>query len=184
MIRKKTVLNIAVMALILSFFVTPLGDYSKVLLNKWFSFSPEVTKEINRGQITDYNWKLKDADWNFFNFNRSKGRVVFINFWRSWNIPSEAEVESIQKLYDDFKGRIDFYIITNEERAPVEKFMEDHGFTFPVTYSIVGDPMPVDGSKPPRSYLLDKEGRIVISREGVADWDNDKIYFLIESLLE
>ena len=67
-IRRKTVLNIALMALILSFFVTPLGDYSKVLLNKWFSFSPEVTKEINRGQIKDYDWKLKDANWNFFNF--------------------------------------------------------------------------------------------------------------------
>ena len=182
-IRKKTVLNIAVMALILSFFVTPLGDYSKVLLNKWFSFSPEVTNEINRGQITNYNWKLKDANWKFFNFNKSKGHVVFINFWRSWNIPSKAEVESIQKLYDDYKGKIDFYIITNEEREPVEKFMEDHGFTFPVTYSIVGDPMPVDGSKPPRSYLLDKDGRIVISKEGVADWDNDKVKAILDNLI-
>ena len=182
-IRKKTVLNIALMALFLSFFVTPLGDYSKVLLNKWFSFSPEVTKEINRGQIKDYDWKLKDANWNFFNFEKSKGRVVFINFWRSWNIPSEAEVESIQKLYDDYKDKIDFYIITNEEREPVEKFMADHGFTFPVTYSIVGDPMPVDGSKPPRSYLLDKEGRIVISKEGVADWDNDKVKAILDDLI-
>lgn len=183
-IRKKTVLNIAVMALILSFFVTPLGDYSKVLLNKWFSFSPEVTKEVNRGQIGSYDWKLKDENWDFFNFNRSKGRVVFINFWRSWNIQSVAEVASIQKFYDAYKGKIDFYIITNEEREPVEKFMANHGFTFPVTYSIVGDPMPVDGSKPPCSYLLDKEGKIVISKDGVADWDNDKIYGIVGSLLE
>lgn len=181
--RRKTVFNIAMIALILSFFVTPLGDYSKVLLNKLFSFSPDVTKEINREQFTGYDWKLKDAEWKFFNFKRSKGKVVFINFWRSWIIPSHAELESIQKLYDAYKGRVDFYIITNEEREPVEIFMEEKGFTFPVTYSIEGDPMPVDGSNPPQSYLLDKDGSIVISKEGVADWDNDKVKDLIDKLL-
>lgn len=181
--RKKTVLNIAIMALLLSFFVTPLGDYSKVMLNKLFSFSPKVTKEINREQVTDYNWKLKDANWEFFNFKRSKGKVVFINFWRSWILPSEAELESIQKLYDNYKGRVDFYIITDEEREPVEEFMEEKGFTFPVTYSIVGDPMPVDGTKPPRSYLLDRNGKIVIQKEGVADWDNDKVKLIVDKLL-
>ncbi|MFD2791519.1 Thiol-disulfide oxidoreductase ResA [Arenibacter antarcticus] len=181
--RKKTVLNIAIMALVLSFFVTPLGDYSKVLLNKIFSFSPQVTKENNREQVTDYNWKLKDANWDFFNFKQSKGKVVFINFWRSWILPSEAELESIQKLYDNYEGRVDFYLITNEEREPVEEFMKEKGFTFPVTYSIVGDPMPVDGSKPPQSYLLDRNGRIVIQKEGVADWDNDKVKLIIDKLL-
>jgi hypothetical protein len=43
--------------------------------------------------------------------------------------------------------------------------------------------MPVDGSKPPRSYLLDKEGRIVISKEGVADWDNDKVKAILDDLI-
>lgn len=181
--RKKTVFNIALIALVLSFFVTPLGDYSKVLLNRIFSFSPDVTKEINRERVADYNWRLKDADWKFFNFRKSKGKVVFINFWRSWIIPCQAELESIQKLYDNYKGQVDFYIITNEEREPVEKFMEEQGFTFPVTYSIEGDPMPVDGSKPPRSYLLDRNGSIVINEEGVTDWDNDKVRSLIDKLL-
>lgn len=181
--RKKTVFNIAIMALILSFFITPLGDYSKVLLNKLFSFSPHVTKEVNRERVMNYNWKLKDADWRFFNFKKSKGKVVFINFWRSWIIPSHAELVGIQKLYDDYKGKVDFYIITNEEREPVETFMEEQGFTFPITYSIEGDPMPVDGSKPPRSYLLDRDGSIVINKEGVADWDNDKVKSLIDKLL-
>ncbi|WP_026810208.1 TlpA family protein disulfide reductase [Arenibacter latericius] len=181
--RKKTVLNIAIIALVLSFFVTPLGDYSKLLLNRIFSFSPQILQEDNRNQIVNYDWKLKDANWEIFNFNRSKGRVVFINFWRSWVLPSEVELESIQKLYDAYSDRVDFYIITNEERAPVKEFMGKKGFTFPVTYSIMEESMPVDGSQPPQSYLLDKEGRIVINQVGIADWDNDKVKELLDKLL-
>ena len=85
--------------------------HSKVLLNRIFSFSPSITEETNRNQITDYDWKLKDEDWNIFNFKKSKGRVVFINFWASWVLPCEAELQSIQGLYNQYKGKIDFYII-------------------------------------------------------------------------
>ncbi len=181
--RKRTIFNLAIMALIISFFVTPLGDYSKVLLNKIFSFSPKVVQKDHREQVVNYDWKLKDVNGNFFNFKESKGKVVFINFWRSWMLPSEAELGSIQKLYDHYKDRVDFYIITNEDREPVEKFMQKKGFTFPVTYSIVGNPMPVDGSSPPQSYLLDREGNIVVQKEGVADWDNDGLKVIIDKLL-
>ncbi|WP_245806818.1 hypothetical protein [Arenibacter amylolyticus] len=67
--RKKTIFNLAIMALIISFFVTPLGDYSKVLLNKIFSFSPKVVQKDHREQVVNYDWKLKDVNGNFFNFN-------------------------------------------------------------------------------------------------------------------
>jgi len=60
----------------------------------------------------------------FFNFKQSKGKVVFVNFWASWVLPCEAELQSIQKFYDAYKGDVDFYIITNEEREPVEAFMQ------------------------------------------------------------
>ena len=82
-VSKKTVLNILLIAFVLSFFVTPLGDFSKELLNKWFATSPTIIGEENRGKIPDYEWKLKDAEWNFFSFEEAKGKVVFINFWAS-----------------------------------------------------------------------------------------------------
>tara|TARA_R110000796_G_scaffold104102_1_gene213790 strand:- start:177035 stop:177595 length:561 start_codon:yes stop_codon:yes gene_type:complete len=182
-ISKKTVLNILLFAFILSFFVTPLGDYSKVWLNRIFSFSPSVTEETNRNHIIDYDWKLKDEDWNIFNFKKSKGKVVFINFWASWVLPCEAELQSIQGLYNQYKGKIDFYIITNEEKEPVETFMKEHGLTFPVTYLFIGEKMPFEEIKAPSSYLIDKKGNIVIHKQGIADWDNSKIYNLIDRLL-
>ncbi|WP_421807740.1 TlpA family protein disulfide reductase [Flagellimonas sp.] len=182
-ISKKTVLNIILILFVLSFFVTPIGYYGKIWLNRLFSFSPEVIEKTERQQITDYDWRLKDADWNFFNFEKSKGNVVFINFWASWRLPSEAELASIQELYDKYKGQMDFYIITNEEQEPVEAFMEEHGFSFPVTYLIIGEKMPVSADKVPSSYLLDKEGRVVIHEEGISDWSSEKVYQLLDELI-
>lgn len=179
----KIILNILLFAFIISFFVTPLGDYSKIVLNKIFSFSPSVTDEDDRNKITDYDWRLKDENWDFFNFKKSKGNVVFVNFWASWVLPCEAELESIQNFYDTYKGRVDFYIITNEEREPVETFMEAHGFTFPVTYLFIGEKTAVPNTKVPSSYLIDKAGNILIHKEGIADWDNSKIYTLVDRLI-
>lgn len=182
-INKKTVLNIVLILFVLSFFVTPLGHYGKILLNRIFSFSPPLIEETERKQITDYDWKLKDGDWNFFNFERSKGRVVFINLWASWKLPSEAELASIQELYDKYKDKVDFYIITNENRPPVEAFMEKHDFTFPVTYLIIGEKMPIDASEVPSSYLIDKSGNIVIHKTGIADWSTAEVYALLDELI-
>lgn len=184
-ITKKTVLNILLFAFILSFFVTPLGDYSKVVLNKIFSFSPSVTDVDNRNKIEDYDWRLKDGNWDFFNFKKSKGKVIFINFWASWVLPCEAELQSIQKFYDAYKDndQVDFYMITNEEREPVEAFMKKHNLSFPVTYLFIGEKAAVPSLKVPSSYLIDKEGTMVIHKQGIADWDNSKIYTLVDKLI-
>ncbi|PWL37345.1 hypothetical protein DKG77_16375 [Flagellimonas aquimarina] len=182
-INKKTILNIAVMLFILSFFVTPMGHYGKILLNRLFSFSPSVIEEANRERITDYDWKLKDADWDFFNFEKSKGNVVFINLWASWRLPCEAELASIQKMYNKYQGKMDFYIITNENRPPVEEFVEKHGFTFPVTYLIIGEKTPINPDEVPSSYLIDKSGNIVIYKQEIADWNSSKVYDLLDKLI-
>ncbi len=182
--RKQTVYTLLIIAFVLSFFVTPLGDYSKIVLNRLFATSPTIIQAENRGSIDDYDWRLKDAEWDFFSFEKAKGKVVFINFWASWHLPSKAQLNDIQTLYDKYEGRVAFYIITNEERAPVELFMEKNGYTFPVTYQIVGDPSPLTLLKPPGSYILDKKGAVVVHQNAIADWDNDTVFTLLDTLLE
>ncbi|GGD43426.1 TlpA family protein disulfide reductase [Muriicola marianensis] len=182
-IKKKTVFNILLIVLVLSFFVTPLGYHSKILLNRLFAGTPDVIPEGDRVAIADYEWTLKDEQWNFFSFERSKGKVVFINFWASWRLPSAAELKSIQNLYDQFKGQVDFYIITDEEREPVLEFMEENDFYFPVTYLIIGEKAPFPIPEPPATYILDKDGNIVVKRDGIGDWDSTSIVNLLENLL-
>ena len=181
--KKQTVYTLLIIAIVLSFFVTPLGDYSKILLNRWLSTSPTIIKPENRGKIAHYDWRLKDKNWKFFNFQKSKGKVVFITFWASWHLPSKAQLKDIQYLYDKYKGKIDFYIITNEVREPVEEFMIKNGYTFPVTYEIVGDTSPLTLLKPPGSYIIDKNGFIAVHQNAISDWKNDKVDELLKDLL-
>jgi len=181
--KKQTVYTLLVIAFVLSFFITPLGDYSKILLNRFFATSPTIIKVEKRGKITDYDWKLKDENWNIFNFEEAKGNVVFISFWTTWHMPSQAQLKDIQYLFDTYGDRIKFYVITNEERAPVELFMEEEGYTFPVTYQIIGEPSPISLLKPPGSYVIDKSGSIVIHQNAIADWDNDKVDQLLNELI-
>ncbi len=181
--KRQTVYTLLIIAIVLSFFITPLGDFSKLLLNRWFATAPTVISIDNRGEVTSYNWRLKNAEWDFINFNQSKGRVVFITFWASWHLPSQAQLKDVQALYETYKGKIDFYIITNEERAPVELFMKKNGYTFPVTYQIVGDPSPISLLKPPGSYIIDKNGNIAVHQNAIADWRNEKVDKLLVELI-
>ncbi|UJH67986.1 TlpA family protein disulfide reductase [Allomuricauda sp. SCSIO 65647] len=182
--KRKTVLNLLLILFVLSFFVTPMGYYGKLFLIRAFNFGPKVIAEQERKKIVDYDWKLKDANWDFFNFENSKDYVVFINFWASWKLISEAELHSIQKLYDKYAGEVVFYVITNEERPPVEEFMQRKEFTFPVTYLIIGEKAPVNVDIVPSSYIIDKEGNIAVHVEdGIANWNTDEIHQLLDTLI-
>ncbi|MEM1259815.1 MAG: TlpA family protein disulfide reductase, partial [Bacteroidota bacterium] len=82
-----------------------------------------------------------------------------------------------------YKGKMHFYIITDEERPPVETFMVKHRFTFPVTYLIIGEQAPIAVPEPPHSFLIDRKGFIVMENDGIADWSAKKVHRTIDQLL-
>lgn len=182
--KKQTVYTLLIIALVLSFFVTPLGDFSKIQLNRLFASAPAVIDVEKGGKIKDYNWRLKDANWNYINFKKSKGKVVFINFWTSWHLPSRAQFKEIEQLYEKYNGQIEFYLITDEEKEPVQEFLAKNEYTLPITYQIIGEPSPIKLLKPSGCYVLDKNGVIRIHQTDISDWSNDTVYGLLDSLIK
>ncbi|MFJ1378747.1 TlpA family protein disulfide reductase [Capnocytophaga canimorsus] len=180
--KRKTFFNLLLILLVVAFFVTPLGYESKVLLQRAFADSVQILPQQEQYSV-DFDWKLKDKTNHSFNFNRSKGKPVFVYFWSSWRVTSVADLYGIQKLYNDYKDKMDFYIITNELPEPVEVLMEKRGFDFQVTYLILGEKMPFDAEVIPSGYLIDKEGKVVARSERNARWNSQEVRQLIEQLL-
>lgn len=150
---------------------------------RFFASPPEIISAENQQRLSNYDWRLRDADGQYFNFKKSKGKVAFIDFWATWHTPSAAELRDIQKLYDAYSTTVDFYVITNEETFPVEEFMEKKEYTFPVTFRITGEPSPLQIPEPYGAYLIDREGDIVIESTEIRDWDNERVTVLLDSLV-
>ncbi|HET8735719.1 MAG TPA: TlpA disulfide reductase family protein [Pricia sp.] len=181
--KRKTVYTLLCILFVLSFFVTPLGDWGKSGLMRLFAFPPEIIAAENQQRLSSYDWRLRDGNGAYFNFKRSRGKVAFVDFWATWHTPSASELRDIQKLYNAYRNQVDFYIVTNEERYPVGEFMEKKEYTFPITYRIVDEPAPFQIPEPSGAYLIDKKGNIVVESHEIKDWYNDEVTLLLDSLV-
>lgn len=170
--------------LVLLLMYSPLGTTSKFYLTKFLAPTPKVLLAAERYEIQNYEWRLKDPNWQFFSFNQSEGKAVFVHFWASWHLPSKATLDGVQRFYDSYKDRIVFYIVTNEERMPVENFMKLNKYSFPVTYRVVGDPTPFKDISLGAAYLVSPKGEVLIASDRVANWDAESIFEQIDTLLE
>ncbi|MDO5105309.1 TlpA disulfide reductase family protein [Capnocytophaga sp.] len=181
--KRKTIWNLALILLVLSFFVTPLGYESKIILQRIFASSVDILPKDEQYTI-DFDWKLKDRDNKEFNFSQSRGKhPAFVYFWSSWRVTSVADLAGIQKLYDDYHQKVDFYVVTNELPAPVEELMQKRGYNFKVTYLIIGEKMPFDAEKIPSGYIVDKQGVVKAKSERIAKWNSSDVRELLDQLL-
>lgn len=155
----------------------------QVFLQRLISFSPSEVKEENRVALSNYHWEMQTLDGNPMNLTASNENVVLINFWATWCPPCIAEMPSLQALYDSYGDRMDFYFITSEEPAKVQKFIQKKGYTFPVQIQTTNAPEIIATKSLPTTYVLNKSGEIVIKKTGAADWDSDKLHGLLDELI-
>lgn len=182
--KRRTFWNLLLILFVISFFVTPLGYESKILLQRIFASSVDIIPE-NQARTIDFDWQLKDRDNKQFNFSQTKGKKpAFVYFFSSWRGISIADLYAVEKLYDTYKDKVDFYIITNELPTPVDEMMQKRNFHFKVTYLIIGEKMPFDPEKIPSGYIVDKNGKVRAEKEGIARWNSNTVHQLIEQLLQ
>ena len=89
----------------------------------------------------------------------------------------------MQKLYDAYGDKVDFYFVTSEVNNKPQKFIEKHGYTFPVYVETEGTPEILRSRSIPATYVISKDGTIVIDEKGAADWDSEKVHQVLDALL-
>lgn len=149
------------------------------------AFAPSVKDVSEMEKLDTYNWELNGLNTQSLNFNEFENKVVFVNFWATWCPPCRAEMPMIQSLYNDYKDKIAFVFVTNENWKTVDDFFKKNGYDLPV-YNSNGYPPEkfTETNSIPASYLIDKNGSILISKVGAADWNSRKVSKLLDDLLK
>ncbi len=155
----------------------------QVFLNKGLALlSPGLEK--NKRDLTNYNWQLKRNDNRPYNLSETKGKVVLINFWATWCPPCIAEMPSLHDLYDDYKDKIEFVLVSSEEKTTIASFLDKKGYHFNFYTPTEIPPETFKVSSIPRTFLISKTGKIIIDETGAANWNSKKVRETIDQLLK
>ncbi len=180
---KKNKGNLLLLAVIIILIIPQTGMPIKVLLNRYIAFSPSEVPAEKQEILTDYDWPLKKMDGSVINFETSKNRVSVVNLWATWCPPCVAEMPSLQALYDAYGDRVDFYFVSSESPEVLERFMTKKGYDMPVYLQGFKELELLKSTSIPTTYILSKEGKIVVNKSGAARWDSQSVKGLLEDLL-
>lgn len=175
--------NLLWMGAILILFFSPVGKSIKSKILQLISTSPSIESVENQQVLPNYRGLFYNDKNEVVPFENFKGKAVILGFWATWCPSCVAEMPSLQKLYNDYKDKISFVLITNELPQKVQDFMSNKGYTIPVFYNDRNLPQLLQTKSIPTTFLISPEGKIIIKKVGVADWNSDQVKNLLDSLI-
>ncbi|MFC4740649.1 TlpA family protein disulfide reductase [Flavobacterium ponti] len=144
------------------------------------SFIPFEKQEV----LSSYDLRLIESTGRTINMYAKRNKVVFIHYWNTKDKDILDDIKIIEKLYDDYKLKIEFYFITDDSQQNIRKFIKENNLLFP-NYYIGSTPLrPLIFNEVPKSYLISKTGRIVMNEEGVKNWNSKALRKTIDELLK
>ncbi len=124
--------------------------------------------------------KLRLADF--------RGHVLLVNLWATWCGPCVREMPSLDRLQAELGDRLSVLAISEDRGAGsvVEPFLAKLGLQRLVVYldpdTAAQQAFAVRGL--PTSFLIDRDGRMLASLEGAADWDAPAMVARLEHYLQ
>lgn len=137
-----------------------------------FTLSKEVTRNVEKASIAPGkvapNFLLKDTNGEQFSLDQFKGKLVYINLWTTWSLPSKEELPYLQNLIDNYSDTIVFINLSVDYQRDIANWKQyiskqklkgihlitdrDWQSDFIKTYNVV---------KIPRAILIDSDGKII-----------------------
>ncbi|WP_299116524.1 TlpA disulfide reductase family protein [uncultured Winogradskyella sp.] len=182
---KLTKRNIIFLLIIAILIIPQTRQPLQILLHKGLSYinQSSLIDKAERVPINYPNWKLKSDNNRVLTFSDTKGKVVFINFWATWCPPCIAEMPSLQLLYNDYNDKVEFLFVTNDDFNVVAQFKNKKNFNFEVFKSLNEIPKELYTRSIPRTFIINKQGEIVIDESGAIDWNSETVRNQLNDLL-
>lgn len=156
----------------------------KVFFQRLIMTSPSELDASEIKELSSYNWKINTLDGETVNFTRSKNKVTVVNLWATWCPPCIAELPNFQNLYDEYGDEVDFYFVSAEDQEVVLRFLQKKEYNLPMYLEATRPPSELRVSTIPTTFVIDKKGRIVLQKTGVARWDSDEVKAILRNLLD
>lgn len=171
---------------ILLLLIPQTGQPIRVGINrlKTMVWSPSIERAEKQVHIPAFDYALRNLDQEPVTQRIGDGQVTFLSNWATWCPPCVAELPSIEALYQDYKDRIDFVLVTHENPEVVQGFLDKKDLDLPVYFSASQLPEALKSNKLPTNYLIDAEGNILIKETGAANWNSTKVRGLMDEVLE
>lgn len=118
-----------------------------------------------------------------------KGKVVLINLFATWCPPCQTELAQVQSvLWPKYKDNASFVMLVigrEHTDAELKEYNQKKGFTFPLYPD--RDRKIFDTfakSLIPRSYLINKEGKVIMSTTGYTEAEFAQLMKMIDQALK
>jgi thiol-disulfide isomerase/thioredoxin len=158
------------------------------------NISPDIAKAFANAGIPVLRQRANPIDFSLPLLNGRtaklsayKGKVVLLNFWATWCPPCRAEMPSMETFYQRFKDQGLEILAVNggEDTATVQDFLQNNRYSFPVLMDTRNEVNGIYEIKAiPTTFILDREGKIIVMIVGSLRWDDPKIIAAMETLLK
>jgi thiol-disulfide isomerase/thioredoxin len=115
-----------------------------------------------------------------------RGKVVYLDFWSSWCVPCRQSFPWMDGLQQSL-GRDGFVVVAvnvDHDRADADRFLRELSPAFRIVYDPEGklaEQYRVHGM--PTSFLIDRDGKILLQHAGFRAHDRDDLASRIRALL-
>jgi peroxiredoxin len=132
------------------------------------------------------DFTLQDQNGKKISLSDLRGKVVLLNFWASWCGPCLSEMGSLDKLYQQLKGKpFELLAISLDEDGwkAISAFLKKTPVTFPILLDNDFKTSEQYGTyRLPESYLISPQGQIAEKIVGPQAWDDPRWVQKIEAL--
>ncbi len=138
----------------------------------WILFSADRAGTSTAGKIpapqTGFlapDFKLKTPDGETIQLSDLRGQPVLVNLWATWCPPCRAEMQTLETVYNDYKGQgftvLAVNMTSQDDPNLVMPFVRERGLTYPILLDEKGEVAKAYQMKSlPSSFFINRDGTI------------------------